>query len=151
MGRSVCNECIESIFSYRGGVAVGGGAAAAVLPSVGSPDLLSVYDEDGGCGVRCSIARIGFSGSVTGKSEGRGSRWDSQVGGPDASCSGLTGLDRFVCAECDTTCLGIYICEYGASLLEADVYLKVSRSPACFYSGSENMSAWIAVSVSVVP
>ena len=64
MGRSDCIECIESIFSYRGGVAVGGGAAAAVLPSVGSPDLRPVHGEDGGCGVKCIIARIAFSGSV---------------------------------------------------------------------------------------
>ena len=39
MGRSVCTEGIESIFTYRGGVAFGGGAAAAVWPSVGNPDL----------------------------------------------------------------------------------------------------------------
>ena len=69
------------------------------------------------------------------KSEGRGLRWVAQVGGrglgckrnrffgPGASCSGLTGLDRFVRAECDTTCLWIYICEYAASLLEADVFV----------------------------
>ena len=64
MGRSVCIEYIESIFSYRGGVAVGGGAAAAVLPSVASLDPCSVHGEDGGCGVQCSLARIAFSGSV---------------------------------------------------------------------------------------
>ena len=39
VGRSVCTECIESIFSYRGGVVVGGGTAAAVWPSVGNPGL----------------------------------------------------------------------------------------------------------------
>ena len=39
MGRSVCTECIESIISYRGGVVVGVGTAAAVWPSVGNPDL----------------------------------------------------------------------------------------------------------------
>ena len=49
VGRSDCPECIESIFRYRGGVAVGGGAAAAVLPSSGSPDLRRVQGEDGGC------------------------------------------------------------------------------------------------------
>ena len=83
---------------------------------------------------RVSYAQAAWDGmrGLWTQSEGRGARWVSQVGapglgnkrkrffGPDASCSGLTGLDRFVCAECDTTCLWIYICECAASLLEAD-------------------------------
>ena len=86
---------------------------------------------------RVSYAQAAWDGlrGLWKKSEGRGSQWDSQVGGrglggkrqrfygPDASCSNLTSLDCFVSAECDTTCLWIYICEYAASLLEADVFV----------------------------
>ena len=61
---------------------------------------------------------MGFTGWWT-----RAGRQRQRFYGPDASCSNLTSLDCFVSAECDTTCLWTYICEYAASLLEADVFV----------------------------
>ena len=76
--------------------------------------------------------------------------WDVSGGGfiaPGTACSGLAGLDCFVRAECDTTCLLIYVCQYFVSLLEDALELSRGDLPGCVGEASCGLVILVVLSV----